>query len=206
MIAWLKGKIVLKGDHSLVIDVGGVGYELFVSAGVLSDSGSTGNTIELTVYTDVKENAISLFGFVHRQEKEVFLMLKKVKGVGSKLAMNIISSIGSSNVLQAIGLEDISSLTRVSGVGKKSAERIIVELREQVVELVGSGSGIHKQVRVVSSNSREPIVGAEGEDAVLALEKLGFAYETAKDAVAQVLATNPAMGAGEILRKALATI
>lgn len=205
MISWLKGTVLSSGEQTIVLDVSGVGYELLVSLAVFSGDISKGKELELVVFTDVKETSISLFGFADTQEKQVFLLLRKVKGVGSKLAMTIISSIGAANVLQAIGLEDVASLTRVPGVGKKSAERIIVELRERVGELVGLPS----KDKVAYSPSSAPAyanLGGAGSDAVLALEKLGFAGEKASSVVSQVLAENASLGAGEILRKALASL
>jgi len=208
MISWLKGKVISSDEQSLVLDVAGVGYELLVSLAVFSGNISKGTELELVVFTDVKETSISLFGFADKQEKQVFLLLRKVKGVGSKLAMTIISSIGASNVLQAIGLEDVASLTKVPGVGKKSAERIIVELREKVTELVGiiKSSGSPRIQRTSKATANLNSLGDAGSDAVLALEKLGFGGSKAADVVSQVLAENAQLGAGEILRKALASL
>lgn len=203
MISWLKGKVQRVSEDSVILDVNGVGYELLVSAGVLSTSPVLGSLLELVVYTDVKENSISLFGFVDFAEKQVFLLLKKVKGVGSKLAMGIISGIGARAVLQSIGREDVASLTRVSGIGKKSAERIIVELREKVAELIGMETTESK----ASSGSlgSSILVSNAQQDAILALERLGFQNAKAREAVALV-SGGQALEAGEILRRALANI
>ena len=202
MISWLKGKVQRVSEDSVILDVNGVGYELLVSAGVLSASPALESTLELVVHTDVKENSISLFGFMDFSEKQVFLLLKKVKGVGSKLAMGIISGIGARAVLHSIGREDIASLTRVSGIGKKSAERIIVELREKVAELIGVETAESK----TTLSSAITVTNSE-EDAILALERLGFPNVKAREAV--ILATTnggESLAAGEILRRALANI
>ena len=199
MISWLKGKIQHISDNKLILDVNGVGYDLFVSSSVQSSDLKVGQQKQLVVYTDVKENAINLFGFSTVSEKEVFLLLKKVKGVGSKLAMVIISSIGAVMVLKAIGRQDVSILTSVSGVGKKSAERIILELRGKVdtfTEGTTQSGGLSSKVEMISL----------GKDAVLALERLGFASTQAQKAVAEVIKTEKNVSSSEILRKALAII
>ncbi len=201
VISWLKGQIQQISKDSLILNVKGVGYELLVSSSVSQSNLAIGQEKELVVFMDVKETSISLFGFSSVSEKEVFLLLKKVKGVGSKLAMGIISSIGSMMVLKAIGRQDVSILTSVSGVGKKGAERIILELREKVDVLAGSisspnlDSGLAKQIETTS----------HGQDAILALERLGFSKGQAKQAVETVM-SDKTVSSSEILRKALAII
>lgn len=200
MISWLKGTVQRISQNNIIIDVNGVGYDLLVSQGVVATKPEINNPIELVVHTDVKENSISLFGFLDFSEKQVFLLLKKVKGVGSKLAMAIVSSIGARAVLHSIGREDLASLTKVPGIGKKSAERIVLELREKVAELLTSDedhTSLSDSIEVTNSET----------DAVMALERLGFNSAKAKDAVANVIAANGTnLEAGEILKKALANI
>ncbi len=204
MISWLKGKIQYISKNNLILDVNGVGYDLLVSSSISEANLKVGQQKQLVVYTDVKENAINLFGFSSASEKEVFLLLKKVKGVGSKLAMGIISSVGAVMVLKAIGKEDVSILTSVSGVGKKSAERIILELREKVDNFVSAGEEI-------SSSSAKGLAGkievqSLGRDAILALERLGFNSSQAQNAVKDVLKSSKTVSSSEILKKALAII
>ena len=201
MISWLKGKIQYISKNNLILDVNGVGYELFVSSSISSSNLKVGEQKQLVVYTDVKENAINLFGFNSVSEKEVFLLLKKVKGVGSKLAMGIISSVGAVMVLKAIGRQDITILTSVSGVGKKSAERIILELREKVDTYVDISTEDSNQ-----SLSSKIEIQSLGKDAILALERLGFNSSQAQKAVADVLKNNKTVSSSEILKKALAII
>ena len=204
MIAALRGKLISRTDDALIIDVNGVGYEVF-SASFASTP--FGEEVSLHIYTDVRENAISLFGFSSKQEREVFLMLKKVKGVGSRSALAIVSTMGAEAVLVAIGREDIGQLTRVPGVGKKTAERIVVELREKVGELIPTDSLSSKiELVAVVDSSTSPVE----KDAILALEKLGFGSEKAKQAVrATVEATNDPKileDAGTLLKSALANL
>ena len=173
-----------------------------------------GSEISLIIYTDVKENDISLFGFANHQEREIFLLLKKVKGVGSKLALSIISSIGPSELLHNIGQGDVTGLCKIPGVGKKTAERLVVELREQVGQLVDDiVPGLSEQVEKISELKVETASGittiAAGADAVLALERLGFSAEQGKKAVAAAVAQEKDLSpsvlkdAGELVKLAL---
>jgi len=182
----------------VIIDVSGVGYEVEVPPsliqGMLPDQ-----SITLRVYTDVRETAINLYGFSEEADKHVFLLLKTVKGVGSKTALSAISLFGAGGVLTAVGKEDHKMVCTIPGVGKKTAERIIVELREKVAEFITPGrEGISSQIEV-------SVLGSPAEeDAVSALEKLGFARNQAESAVGAVLAEVEGIkDAGEILRQAL---
>lgn len=188
MIAALSGIVRDRFGDTLVVDVNGVGYEVIVSNAVLSRTTKLGEKIQLIIYTDVKENAISLFGFDVLLERQVFLMLRKVKGIGSRTALTILSSIGAERLLINIAQEDVNTLQQVSGVGKKTAERIVVELRENVKQLA------YESPLPLASRIEKERLGLRGEvifvdvnpviqDAVLALEKLGFPLERAKKAV-----------------------
>ena len=191
MIAHLKGVLLHQSEMSLIIDVSGVGYEVHVASDVVASSKGIGKEIELFIFTDVKENDISLFGFASLMERRVFLLVKKVKGFGSKLALSVLSSIGAEGVLQCIGREDVQALTRVPGVGKKTAERLIVELREQVAELLPDASREYVPSKGAAKAEQASGPGhlAVGpvQDAMLALEKLGFSSIKAKMAVEAVL-------------------
>jgi holliday junction DNA helicase RuvA len=201
MIAYLRGKFLTRSDEELVIDVNGVGYAVHATSSVLSNTPSVGAELSVLIYTDVKENSISLYGFFTQLEREVFLLLKKVSGIGSKSALNLVSGVGAEDLLKAIGSEDVSALTRVNGVGKKTAERVLVELREQVGEL------IPKVSQDVSPRERRSGVptGPAG-DAILALEKLGFNSDRARNAVSAALAGGEQLDSGEILRQALSQL
>ncbi len=199
MIAALSGKILQKTAENIVIDVRGVGYAVTVTSAV---NGEIGDEISLIIYTDVRENDILLFGFTSQLEREVFLLLKKVKGVGSKVALAIISSIGPEPLLTTIGTSDITALTKVSGVGKKTAERIVVELRESVGALaLGNVSPLSKKIEIINVSG----FGNVADDAVLALEKLGFSRDRAQKAVSVTLESGASSeDAGELVKSALA--
>lgn len=211
MIAALRGAVIFQNAEQIVIDVNGVGYEVAVTEAALLEISKNLKEAKVLIYTDVKENSISLFGFKNTLEKEVFLLLKKVKGVGSKTAMAIISRAGAETVLNCIGQNDISRLKSVPGVGGKTAERLIVELRENVKDfLKDSKIGLTSKIEILSSGKEYGVVfsGVEN-DVILALEKLGIAKEKANQVVALTLKQNNEIlpklktDAGELLRLAL---
>ena len=231
MIGQLKGILDSRSDDEIIIDVQGVGYQVMVSGSVLAELKEIGSEIKLVIYTDVKENAILLFGFSSIMERQVFLLTKKVKGIGPKSAMNIVSSLGAETLLSAIGRGDTDALKKVSGIGKKTAERIIVELKEQVIEFVASicsngslagSAGLSASIEMSSnslaqSNLRLSAKQASAaammltpsieNDAVLALEKLGVHTDKAKLAVATALEHSKGIkDSGELVRISLSNL
>ena len=206
MIAALNGEVLEKQEGSLIVDVNGVGYLVSVTS-VVAERAVTGEKIKLQIYTDVRETAIALYGFDAAIEREVFLLLKKVKGIGAHLALTIISFIGAEAVLSCIGQEDVDALKKVPGVGKKTAERVIVELREAVVGLLPTANLAQRPVVVPKASIASDLSSIEF-DAVLALEKLGFRHEQAREAVAATLESSADLklrkDAGELLKAALA--
>jgi len=211
MIGWLAGRVVSQQGETLVVDVNGVGYAVTASASVLGKLSGDYCSVELIIFTDVRENSIALYGFSDQLEREVFLLLKKVKGIGSKVALCIVSWFHPEQVLAAIGQADLTALQSVPGVGKKLAERIVVELREYVGELarevvVPLTQRIERNVSVQRLSGPASIPG----DVVLALEKLGFSSDRARDVVARVIeehANSPALHkTDELLRLSLANL
>lgn len=200
MIARLRGTICEKIQDILVLDVNGVGYEVCVTPRVSASIGGEGTEVCLTIYTDVRETAIVLYGFNSQLERQAFLLLKKVKGIGSKIALSVLSSLTPEELMVAIGNSSITSLTKVPGIGKKSAERIIVELREQVSQFVSENTTpITSEIEISVHRG-----GGVMLDAVLAMEKLGFTEEKAKFAVSEVLKNHSNVkDAGEMVRFAL---
>lgn len=212
MIGSLRGQVKQRDEGTIVVDVGGVGYELQVSLSVLTGGAEVGAEVDLFVFTDVRENDISLYGFTSKAEKELFLLLRKVKGVGSKLALAIISQLAPDELLGAIGSSDVTALTKISGIGKKTAERLVVELRENVGEMARGARVIPnhlertgvKVIRQAQDGERAII-----EDVVLALERLGFTGDrvsVALDASTRELSeNNPAAlkDSGELLKHTL---
>ena len=220
MIASLRGSLSSVSGSEIVVDVQGVGYQVTITSSVISKLPQLGQEVSLLVYTDVKETSISLFGFSSLLEKHVFILLQKVKGIGSRTALGILSGIGAELLLSHIGHGDLSELKTVPGVGKKTAERLIIELREHVGEFIDtSGSATAVQgpsiLRSIAGKTEDAPSSAQDRaafDAVLALEKLGFGREKAEAAVREAaglwLSAQPdaRFEAGELLKRSLAVL
>lgn len=168
MIASLRGKLAHKGLTEVVVDVGGVGYRVFVPINALSELLGVGADVKLSIYTIVRDDAIHLYGFTNDAQKSVFVTLLGVTGIGPKVALNIISGITQDEFMRAVESEDITRLTRVPGLGKKTAQRIVLELKGKLVLAEGEG-----------------VVDDMAGDAVSALVNLGYKKNDAVDAVAR---------------------
>lgn len=132
MISFLRGIIEEKEEGRLVLDVNGVGYELFVSNNTLSSIAMQGETVKVLTYMAVREDGVFLFGFSSKEEKELFLKLITVSGVGPKLAISILSGLNLSDLTVAIKKEDVKLLSTIKGLGKKTAERVCLELKDKI--------------------------------------------------------------------------
>ena len=207
MIAFLVGSLLSKEQTALVIDVQGVGYEVHVSSRTSSGLPSTGEQVSLHIHTSVREDAIALYGFPDSSQKRLFLLLNSVSGVGPKLALAILSGIEPNELCQAVSLKDIKRLTALPGVGKKTAERLCMELADKMAGLAGD-FGARPALKPVS-----PAPVSEGfalQDAASALINLGYPQETAWQALRAVQQADPvaaaAMNAGELIRLALRSL
>jgi Holliday junction DNA helicase RuvA len=161
MIGSLRGKIASRRPDNVVIDVNGVGYLVNVPLHILSNLPGEGHEVFLQIYTHVREDSIQLFGFTSDDQKKVFTTLLGISGIGPKMAMNILSGISHDDFLKAIEKEDVDMLCRVPGLGKKTAHRLILELREKLP----SSTGISDRVF---------------EDALSALVNLGYKKNVAQ--------------------------
>jgi len=176
MIGFLKGKVIDITAETALILVGGVGYEVYCSGSAFSKM-AVGQDCEVYTYLQVSEqNGVTLYGFSDVREKTMFLKLISVSGVGPKIGLAVLTYMDVAQVATAIATSDVKALSRVKGLGKKTAERLILELRESVSAPVQSGDG------VVAA----PIIREDGdEDAVVALTSLGFSRAEAERAVAR---------------------
>lgn len=194
MIGYLKGKVLDISADSALIVVGGVGYEAYCSASAFSKM-TVGAECEIYTYLQVSEaNGVQLYGFSSMQEKAMFLKLISVSGVGPKAGISVLSQMSVNDVALAVATGDVKALSRVKGMGKKTAEKIIVELRDRVIAPVGG--------KDAADNS--PIVHIESgdEDAVVALMSLGFNRSESERAVSKAKAGG-AKDIEEIIRQAL---
>ncbi len=176
MIARLSGMLKDKATDQLIIDVGGVGYLVFVSLQTFYRLPEPGQRVSLHIHTHVREDAFQLFGFLAEQEKAGFVLLKGVSGIGPRLAVNILSGIPVEELEDALRAGDVTRLLAVPGVGRRMAERLVVELREKVGTFPG-GDG-------AAVPGTEPAVSA---DAVSALINLGYRQVQAEKAVQRAL-------------------
>lgn len=184
LIASLRGILAeCYGDH-VVIDVGGVGYRVFVSLHTLRALPDIGKETMLHIHTHLRDDALLLFGFAAKAEKECFLLLTGVNGVGPRLAMAVLSEYAPDNLAHLILAQDSKSLTRVPGVGKKTAERINLELRDKF-KLTTTDSGVES---AATQTLPEP---SAARDTVEALVTLGYGRMEAEQAVQQVLKRYP---------------
>jgi Holliday junction DNA helicase RuvA len=174
LIARLAGTLAEKGAEHAVVDVGGVGYLVHLSAATASALPGQGGEVALRTYTNVRQDAIELFGFATEDEESVFRALIEVKGVGPRAAQNILSGIEPRDLARAVAQGDVARLTKVPGVGKKTAERLVVELKEKLAVLARAagpaaraGGGVLEQLQQALLNlGYRP---AQAEQAVEAL-------------------------------------
>jgi Holliday junction DNA helicase RuvA len=202
MISRLQGEVVEIDGDSIVLDVNGVGYEVACTTALLSRV-SLGTRATFSVYTDVREDAIRLFGFDSAAERHIFLLLTRVSGMGPRSSLDVVSNVAIRDLLRAIGSGDVGALMSIKGVGKKKAERIVVELRDLVANMAGERADSLRAMVSVERSAESP--GAVlSSDAVSALEVLGFAKRDAESAVAQALQGRAGVGdVGELIREAL---
>ena len=176
MIAYLSGTLLNKAPQSVIIDNRGIGYEVIVPLSTFYALPEKDNPVSLHIYTHVREDALMLFGFHTPLEKEIFTLLISVSGIGPRLATNILSGIGPEQLLEAMARGDSARMQSIPGVGKKTSERIALELRERALKLKGTMEPLPSQVVVPEEKGLM-------DDAVSALVNLGYSAKAAKDAV-----------------------
>lgn len=192
MIARLAGALVEKAPDGLVVDVGGVGYAVHVSLQTLAELPVLGAPVELLVHTEVREDAIELFGFVHARERTLFHLLRKVKGLGPRTCLNVLSGMPATELVRVIASGDAARLQTIPGVGRRFAERMVVECREAAATLAAEDGPPRLPLSAVSGSL---------EEAVSALVNLGYKRPEAERAVQQV--GRPGAPVEEVIRAAL---
>lgn len=202
MISRLSGEVVEIDGECIILDVGGVGYQVACTSQALSQLSVGGRAI-LSVYTDVREDAIRLFGFGSAAERQMFLLLNRVSGMGPRSSLDVLSNVAIRDLLRAIGSGDVRALMSIKGVGKKKAERIVVELKDLVASMAGERSTALRSMVTVESESM-PTPKSLSKDAVSALEVLGFGRKDAESAVAQAMqSVADSADVGDVVREAL---
>jgi Holliday junction DNA helicase RuvA len=188
VIAHLRGRILSKRPNQVIVDCGGVGYDVVISVPTFTELGPEGAEASLHVHTHVREDALALYGFLHPQEKQLFERLLTVSGIGPKLAITVLS-MAAVEVVGAIRGNDVARLTKIPGVGKKTAERMILELKDKL-EPFGAPAA-------VSNTSQNE------EDVISALMNLGYQRSAAEQGVARALKTGTANQFDQLFRAVL---
>ncbi len=195
MIAFLEGRLLSKSPEYIIVSTQGIGYQVAVPLTSFYELPAVEEGVRLHIYTHVREDAIQLFGFLTAEEKAVFLLLLGVSGIGPKVALNILSGISSQELSQALLAEDSARIQRVPGVGKKTAERIVLELKDKIKKI--SSGPLPLSVRKTGEES-------PWEDALSALMNLGYPKAVAENALGQIKnQTEGLISLEDLLRKAL---
>ena len=181
MIAHLRGRLLSKTPQTAVVEAAGVGYEVTISIPTFTALPAEGNEVALLVYTHVREDALALFGFTTATEKRLFEKLLSISGIGPKLAITVLSGLPPERLIAAIHGHDHATLTRIPGVGKKTAERIVLELKDKLQELASAGA---------AARSSTPV----SEDVLSALVNLGYQRPVAQKGVEAAIARDPEAG------------
>jgi Holliday junction DNA helicase RuvA len=198
MIAYLSGKLLEKEANSVIVDVGGVGYEVSIPLSTFYELGEVGDEVQLRIYTNVREDAIQLFGFHTVRERDIYLKLISVQGIGAKSGIAMLSGMNADEIVAAIRTENLGKLTAIPGVGKKTAERLVIELRDKIGELA-------KGVPAGTSAAAVGAIGAEDvyDDALSALINLGYQRAAAEKALQNARNEGVEPSVQKLLRAAL---
>ncbi len=196
MIAHLDGQLYSKTAMSVIIDTDGVGYEVFVPLSTFYSLPAKGERVSLHIYTHVREDALALFGFHTILEKDIFLMLLSVSGIGPKLSINILSGIGPQELLEAMARGDAVRLQTIPGVGKKTAERMALELKDRALKVLDQQEGPLTPLPEADDRSMT-------DDALSALLNLGYTAKQARQAIEKARITNTEVSLEGLIRDAL---
>ena len=197
MIAYLRGKLLSKKANKVMVEVTGVGYEVSIPVSTFYELGEIGSEVNLHVYTDVREDILALYGFRTEREKGLFEKFLTVSGVGPKMAVAILSGLEMDELIPALRTGNLALLTHIPGVGKKTAERLVLELREKLDDVADS-----KDRETPARPPAGEMTGVEG-DVFSALVNLGYARPAAEAAVREVVQENPKADFDTMLRSSL---
>lgn len=195
MIAFLKGIIDKKDIDKIAIDVNGVGYEVYMPTGDIERI-VIGQNIKINIFTDIKEGYIGLFGFLEEEALSVFEKLKKVSGIGSKTALGVLAHMSPSEVCVSIANEDLTLLSKIPGIGPKTAARIILELKDKILK--------DDTVKLTKIASKKETTNAAKNEAVLALKVLGYTTPQINEAIDEL--DIEGLKVEEIIKKVLSVI
>lgn len=197
MIAYLSGKLLEKTANSVIVDVGGVGYDVSIPLSTFYELGEVGNDVQLRIYTHVREDAIQLFGFSSERDRDLYLKLISVQGVGPKSGITMLSGMNADEIIDAIRKDNLAKLTAIPGVGRKTAERLVIELRNKVGELAAAAAA-------APGSGPKPAGDSDAfDDALSALVNLGYQRNAAEKAIQDIRREGADQNVQKILRSAL---
>jgi Holliday junction DNA helicase RuvA len=199
MIAWLSGRLRHKATDYLIIDVAGVGYQVSVPLSTYSGIPDDGEDVSLHIHTHLREDSLSLFGFLTEVEKNMFLLLLGVSGIGPKLALVILSSLSVQDLAHAIQASDDSRLVMIPGIGKKTAARMVLELKDKMKLIM-------PMIPAPSPLSDTANVSDDIKDVILALVNLGYKKPQAEEAVKKIGHGRSSITVEELIREALSLL
>jgi len=200
MIAHLSGTLLSKQATSVIVDVSGVGYEVNIPLSTFYDLEDLGSTVQLRIYTHVREDAIQLYGFKTARERELFLKVISVTGIGPKLGITLLSGMSADEMIASIRTNNLARLTLIPGVGRKTAERLILELREKIADLSSAQLEEELGAKPEAAELTEDTVRA---DALSALLNLGYQRSGAEKAIDAALGEGGDVTVESILRRGL---
>lgn len=201
MIAYLSGKLLEKQANTVIVEVGGVGYEVTIPLSTFYELGEEGAEVSLRIYTHVREDALQLFGFKSERERQLYLKLISVQGIGAKSGISMLSGMSADEIVTAIRTDNLARLTSIPGVGKKTAERLVIELRDKLNEFTAQ-SALERAASGTSAQAEAP-ADAVYDDALSALVNLGYQRNAAEKALKQAIKDGTEISVQKLLRKSL---
>ena len=201
MIAYLSGKLLEKQANAVIVDVGGIGYEVTIPLSTFYELGEEGSDVSLRIYTHVREDALQLFGFKSEREKQLYLKLISVQGIGAKSGISMLSGMSAEEIVTAIRTDNLARLTSIPGVGRKTAERLVIELRDKLNEFTAQ-SALERAASGTAAQAEAP-ADAVFDDALSALVNLGYQRNAAEKALKQAIKDGTEISVQKLLRKSL---
>ena len=201
MIAHLSGTLLSKQATSVILDVGGVGYEVTIPISTFYELEEPGSKVQLRIYTHVREDALLLYGFKTARERELFMRLISVSGIGPKLGITLLSGMSADEMIASIRTNNLARLTLIPGVGRKTAERLVMELRDKIAAL--SSRELEEELGAKPSVSVTPTEDAVRADALSALVNLGYQRSAAEKAINAAVGEGGDISVESILRRSL---
>lgn len=198
MFDYIKGRLISKQPTAVVVDVNGIGYSIKISLSTFETLPDERNEVILKTYLHVREDLLQLYGFSNENEREIFMGLLSISGVGPKLAQTILSGLSPERFIKAIQEDDEKTLNSIAGVGKKTAQRLIVELKDKLKQFY---------VSIIDEGTKPvALLGASGEEVLMALMSLGYGRHQCEKAIRKVLDSGNSLTVEDMIKKALQVI